>query len=64
MRGYTIQNSINLLEKNNSGGGGGGATSADAISYDNTVSGLTATNVQAAIDEVAAGISEALTGAS
>ena len=33
-------------------GGGGGASSADDVSYDNTDSGLTATNVQAAIDEM------------
>lgn len=32
--------------------GGGGASSADDVSYDNTTSGLTATNVQDAIDEV------------
>lgn len=34
------------------GGGGGGASSADQVSYDNTDSGLTATNVQDAIDEL------------
>lgn len=33
-------------------GGGGGASSADQVSYDNTDSGLTATNVQDAIDEI------------
>lgn len=33
-------------------GGGGGASSADQVSYDNTDSGLTATNVQDAIDEL------------
>lgn len=33
-------------------GGGGGASSADQVSYDNTNSGLTATNVQDAIDEI------------
>lgn len=33
-------------------GGGGGASSADDVSYDNTDSGLTADNVQDAIDEV------------
>jgi len=32
--------------------GGGGASSADQISYDNTDSGMTATNVQDAIDEI------------
>lgn len=65
MKGYTIKESIDLLEKEikNAGGGGGASTAAD-ISYDNTSSGLTADNVQAAIDEVAAGITEALTGAS
>lgn len=31
---------------------GGGGGSADTVSYDNTTSGLTATNVQGAIDEV------------
>ena len=33
-------------------GEGGGASSADKVSYDNTESGLTATNVQSAIDEI------------
>lgn len=33
-------------------GGGGGASSADAVSYDNTASGLTAGDVQGAIDEL------------
>lgn len=37
------------------GGGGGGASSADEVSYDNTASGLNATNVQDAIDEMAQG---------
>lgn len=53
MKGYTIQNSINLLEKEK-GGGAGGASSADNISYDNTTSGLSAITVQTAIDELAA----------
>ncbi len=35
--------------------GGGGSTSADDVSYDNTSSGLSATNVQDAIDELATG---------
>lgn len=35
--------------------GGGGSSSADDVSYDNTSSGLNATNVQAAIDELATG---------
>ena len=34
------------------GGGGGGATSATKVSYSNSTSGLTATNVQKAIDEL------------
>ena len=34
---------------------GGGAVAANAVSYNNTVSGLAATNVQAAIDELAQG---------
>lgn len=63
MKGYTIKESIDLLEKRVDNAGGGGTT-AENVSYDNTTSGLTATNVQAAIDEVAAGITEALTGAS
>lgn len=33
--------------------GGGGSIAASAVSYDNTTSGLTANNVQAAIDELA-----------
>lgn len=37
-------------------GGGGGSTSADDVSFDNSVSGLQATNVQGAIDEVKASI--------
>ena len=36
--------------------GGGGSPAASAVSYDNTGSGLTATNVQDAIDEVASSI--------
>lgn len=38
---------------------GGGAVAANAVSYDNTGSGLTATNVQAAIDEVVSAIPSA-----
>lgn len=38
------------------GGGGGGASSADDVSYDNTTSGISATNVQDAIDEIAQGV--------
>lgn len=34
------------------GSGGGGGSSASQVSYDNTISGLTATDVQDAIDEV------------
>lgn len=34
------------------GGGGGGASTATDVSYDNSTSGLSATNVQDAIDEV------------
>lgn len=63
MNGYTIQHSIELLERGNSGGGSG-ASSAAAVSYDNTSSGLTATNVQSAIDELADALTEALTGSS
>lgn len=42
------------VNANESGGGGGGGTASD-VSYDNTDSGLQATNAQAAIDEVAGG---------
>lgn len=65
MKGYTINKSIDLLEnevdalKESQTGG----TAAD-ISYDNTSSGLTADDVQEAIDELAAGLLEALTGES
>ena len=54
MKGYTIQHSIDLLEKavEENGGGSGGASTAADVTYDNTTSGLTAENVQAAIDEI------------
>ena len=58
MRGYTIQNSIDLLEKK--GGGGGTSGTASDISYDNTISGLTADNVQEAIDELKSDIPTSL----
>ena len=51
MRGYTIQNSINLLEKEK-GGGAGGTSSAADVSFDNTGTGLAATNVQSALSEI------------
>lgn len=54
MKGYTIQNSIDLLEKKVEKGGGGTGGTASDVSYDNTGSGLTADNVQSAIDEIAA----------
>lgn len=44
-----------LYEIAQNGQGGGGSSSAEDVSYDNTTSGLTATNVQDAIDEVAQG---------
>lgn len=50
MKGYTIQNSINLLEKN--GTGGGGSTSAANVTFDNTGTGLVAANVQGALEEI------------
>ena len=47
-----------LLAKALSGGGGSGSGgSADDISYDNTTSGLTASDVQDAIDEIASKLS-------
>ena len=45
-------NGTQWVEQTNGSGGGGGASSADQVSYDNTDSGLTATNVQDAIDEL------------
>ena len=54
MKGYTIQKSIDLLEKSiETSGGSGEAPSASDVSYDNTSSGLTGTNVQSAINELA-----------
>lgn len=52
MKGYTIQNSINLLEKNAKGGGPSGPTSAENVTFDNTGTGLVADDVQSAIVEV------------
>ena len=53
MKAYTIQESIELLEKAvENGGGSGGASTAADVSYDNTSSGLTADDVQEAIDEL------------
>ena len=52
MRGYTIQHSIDLLEKKVDQGSGGGSSSASDITYDNTTSGLSSTSVQGAIDEL------------
>lgn len=51
MKGYTIQHSIELLEKE-AGSGSGGASTAAQVSFDNTGTGLVATNVQTAITEV------------
>lgn len=44
------------INKALTGGGGGGGTAADTT-YDNTTSGLTATDVQDAIDEVVSDLS-------
>ena len=50
---YNIPNMIiNLKKEIKEQSGGGGASSADDVTYDNTDSGLTATDVQAAIDEM------------
>ena len=43
---------INAIKSSGGGGGGGGASSAIEISYDNSKSHMTATNVQDAVDEV------------
>ena len=48
----TLTAGTNITISNNVISATGGASSADAVSYDNTDSGLTATNVQDAIDEV------------
>lgn len=58
MKGYTINKSIDLLENEVEAlkGSQTGGTAAN-ISYDNTISGLTADDVQEAIDEVAGMIS-------
>lgn len=50
MKGYTIQNSINLLEKG--GTGSSGSTTAANVTFDNTGTGMSANNVQGAISEV------------
>lgn len=61
MKGYTIQNSIDLLEKTVEKIENTPAPTtdvdADDVSYDNTSSGLTADDVQAAIDELNSSIS-------
>lgn len=44
---------VSLVAAINAITGGGGAVAASAVSYDNTGSGLSATNVQAAVDELA-----------
>ena len=49
---YKLNSQGNWIEQTEGSGGGGGASSADQVSYDNTDSGLTATNVQDAIDEL------------
>ena len=46
-----IENRIDITELERSGGGGGGGTAA-SVSYNNTSSHMTATNVQAALDEL------------
>ena len=49
--GTIMKNNINY-----SGGGGSGASTAAAVSYNNTASGLTSGNAQGAIDELAEGL--------
>lgn len=44
------------------GSGGSGAKTADKIDYDNTTSGMTAENVQAALDELKTGQNNLATG--
>ena len=52
--GTTLQPSYASITCTVGGGGGGGSTSANKVSYSNTSSGLSGTNVQKAIDELAA----------
>ena len=61
MNGYTIQESINLLEKDVKASKDM-TVNAEGVAYDNTTSLLVATNVQAAIDEVNTKATEALGG--
>ena len=56
MKGYTIQHSIDLLEKAVESGGTGGSSTAANVSYNNTSSGLVATNVQTALDEISGNV--------
>ena len=49
----TTTDKSSLVAAINEIAGGGGSVAASAVSYDNTGSGLTATDVQAAIDELA-----------
>ena len=49
----TLQPSYASITCTIGGGGGGGSTSANKVSYSNTSSGLSGTNVQKAIDELA-----------
>ena len=55
MKGYTIQHSIELLEKK--AGSGSGASTASQVSFDNTGTGLDATNVQEALVELETNVS-------
>lgn len=52
----TMQDDIADLQENS--GSVGGASNASNVSYDNTDSGLTATNVQSAVDELESELSE------
>ena len=63
MKGYTINKSIDLLENEVEAlkGSSTGGTAAD-ISYDNTSSGLTADDVQEAIDEINTDLGSVLSG--
>lgn len=51
-RKYILNGSNQWIIQPQSGGGGGGSSEAVDINYDNSQSGLSATNVQAAIDEL------------
>lgn len=55
----SLSNGDGSVQQFGGGGGGSSTTSATAVSYNNSESGLAATNVQDAIDELAELLQEA-----